>query len=112
MRDLETEVIYFIVMFVFSVKLYLTFINGQSKIRISENYSEGSLHKISFLWKICCDSINVNYLILYFTVSNLEHKTTIKQMVFHMKYKWIGFYILYPNLEQWLLIEHGNSFKF
>lgn len=48
--DLETEVIYFIAMFVFSVKLYLTFINGQSKIRISENDSEGSLHKISFLW--------------------------------------------------------------
>lgn len=47
--DLETEVIYFIAMFVFSVKLYLTFINGQSKIRISENYSEGSLHKISLV---------------------------------------------------------------
>lgn len=48
--DLEIDVIYFIAMFVFSVKSYLTFINAQSKIRISENYSEGSLHKISFLW--------------------------------------------------------------
>lgn len=38
-------------------------------------------------------------------------KTTIKQMAFHIKYKLIGFHILYPNLEQWLPIEHGNSIQ-
>lgn len=47
LMDLETEAIYSIVMFVFSVKLYLIFINGQSKITVSDNDLEGTLHKIS-----------------------------------------------------------------
>lgn len=38
-------------------------------------------------------------------------KTTIKQMAFHIKYKLIGFHILYSNLEQWFPIEHGNSIQ-
>lgn len=45
--DLETEVTYFIAMLVFSVKLYLIFINGQSKIIILDNDSEDALQKIS-----------------------------------------------------------------
>lgn len=45
--DLETDVTYFIAMFVFSVKLCLIFINGQTKMIILDNDSEGVLHKIS-----------------------------------------------------------------
>lgn len=36
---------------------------------------------------------------------------TTKQMAFHIKYKLISFHILYPNLEQWLPIEHSNSIQ-
>lgn len=38
-------------------------------------------------------------------------KTTIKQTIFHIKYTLMGFHILYPSLEQWLPIEHGNSIQ-
>lgn len=46
-----------------------------------------------------------NYLILYFTVSNLEHENYCKTNGLSLL---IGFHILYPNLEQWLSVEHGH----
>lgn len=46
--DLETDVTYFIAMFVFSVKLCLIFINRQTKMIILDNDSE--VYCIKYLW--------------------------------------------------------------